>query len=1106
MLQRKRHLACILACFCLTLQGITLQAQNYDLDVEEILTPADLSVVQAGFPVNITVEITNQGPGVCPFSIIEVVVKNGLGDPVFGPESHLLGSIAPFQTIVLDAGNWTPNELGNMTVSALNTVPDLNPLNDEATAAVTVDETIISQAQAITDVTSYMSANSPYFADQVAFLYKKDEMDVVQPVGTTVGDYRASFETTLDAKTYVFWTDNEPSEEWTHSSTFVLYNAWTGAITTQDADSWPMFNSVEYLDFTVQGNESTELVYGTYIVGPDDPTTYGVQEQPATTVWALIVTGKNCNGKNERKSRGKDLDRVKNYLNNNPRGPQIPDDNIKVESGTNLSGATKEEVCDALDELQDCDKLYFFYLGHGAPEGEALLRGGNMSWGDLAEKLIENGADEVCACIEACFSGTAIPAFKNARVDGEQLKGEIVTSSSSTRKTKRDDPHGTYFIEGLEECSADLNADRDGDGKISIREAAIWAAESNQSDVGSRDPQWATIDDTSITTFYRKLSPSPITELGDIDYIYCITCYKKETIVPKEGGGSKTVKEDIWDTRFYALSKGINRKTPKTVSVSCNGEQVGTFSGTATANKKVCFATVPGKCTKNVKAEYVDDGTVKQGDDRVQLSFEDGFTLSEYRTRTYDPGEHILQSFAIEAATGNTILATVNQISGWNIQLSHSTLSAAGVLNPVELFVTGDVPTTATYGGRITGEIRDTTENDTSRIYIDAFVRRTKYNDLADGQQASFNEIELHGGINALSGLVDITESTIHLRTSTNCTIGTNGTLSAFNTSIDASLGTNARMIVNGTLNWSASSLVRPLDGLELNSPSGYLAGGGIHDSHGDGLRLAGNFAGFAFDGVHISGALQDGLVAHGATNLVVEGADIVNSTGNDVTLVNTSIVSMLNSYYNSSKESVEVGSTLLRNWTTSFIVLNQDGEPLTNASVDVIDAYGTTVAMLTVDANGNTPNIELTEYGRIGNTFYNFTPHSIEVTYNTSSHVQAYAAQDLHTETIVLTTPVVITDAPDVQRSAAFSPDVEVFPNPAGARVNMRITLPQAGAGQYIIFDASGRIVDTQPIAHLPAGENTLLLNTSRWSSGGYYCLIQIGETEALARINVLR
>ncbi len=1105
MLQRRRQLICLLACLCLSLQGITLQAQNYDLDVEEILTPADLSIVQAGFPVNITVEITNQGPDVCPFSIIEVVVKNGLGDPVFGPESHLLGSIAPFQTIVLDAGDWTPNELGNMTVSALNTMPDLNPLNDETTSSVTVDETIISQAQAITDVTDYMSMNSPYFAEQVAFLYKKDEMDVVQPVGTTIGDYEETFGWTTDAKTYVFWTDNEPGDEWMHASTFVMYNAWTGAITTQDAESWPVIDGAEYLNFTVDGNTSTELIYGTYIEHADDPVTYAAVAQPATTVWALIVTGKNCNGSGERTSRGKDLERVKNYLNNNPRGPQIPDANIKVESGTNLGGASEQDVCNALGTLEDCDKLYFFYLGHGSKDGEAVLAGGNMSWEKLACKLIENGADEVCICIEACYSGTAIPAMQGKRVNGQQLKGEIVTSSSSTKKTKRIDPCGTPFYKGLESCSADLNADRDGDGKISVREATIWASEQDVC-VGGRDPQWGSIDDTEITTFYRKLRPRNLARKDGIRFTYCITCYKKEKTVPKEGGGTKVVKEDIWDTRFYALSKGKNRTPSKTVSVSCNGEQVGTFSGTATANKKVCFATVAGKCNKKVKAKYVDDGTVKQGDDRVQLSFEDGFRFAEYRTRTYDPGEHIFHSFEIEAATGNIITATSNQLPGWGIQLSHSTMSAAGILNPVELFVTGDVPTTATYGGRIFGEIRDTTEDDTSDVYIDAFVRRTQYHDLDDGEQALFNELELYGGINAYTGLVNITESTIHLRVSTNCTIGTNGTLSATNASIDASLGTNARMIVNGTLNWDASSLVRPLDGMELNSPSGYLAGGGIHDSQGDGLRLTGNFAGFTFDGVEISGAQQDGIVADGATNLVVEGADIVNSTGNDVTLVNTSIVSMLNSYYNSSKESVEVGSTLLRNWTTSFIVLNQDGEPLTNASVDVIDAYGTTVAMLTVDADGNTPNIDLTEYGRIGNTFYNFTPHSIEVTYNTTSHVQAYSAQDLHTETIVLTTPVVITDAPDVRRSAAFSPDVEVFPNPAGARVNLRIALPQAGAGQYIIFDASGRIIDTQPIAHLPAGEQTILLNTSRWSSGSYYCLLQIGETEALARINVLR
>ena len=1083
-----------------------MQAQTYDLSVEPIIAPPDGAFLLAGFSTDVTVEVVNLGPGICPFSIIEVTIEDGGGQPVHGPESLLIGSLAPGESVVLQAAPWTPVQTGNFIVSAVNTIADLDPLNDEAIAEVTVDEVLIAPESAINDVISYLEDNSPYINDLVAFMYNKEAAPEL-PVGTIIGDYEAGFEQTLGARSYFFWSDNEQGHEWMHASTFIFYNAWTGEIQTQESESWPVINGAEYTAFTEQGNASAEKIYGTYATYADDVVTYAADTQPATTEWALIVTGRNVYGSGERASRRKDVDRIKNYLNNNPYGPKLPDANIHVESGTNFSGATEQEVCDALGNLTGCDKLYFFYCGHGSPDGKAALRGGSMPWKNLACKLIENGAKEVCVCIEACHSGTAIPSLRDKRgPNGEQLKGEFVVSSVASKETKRKDPCGTQFYKGLETCSQDPNADRDEDKKITVREAIIWAAE-NDPDVGGQNPQYGTIDDDEVFTFVRKAKPGTESESQDgVDFFYCNTCFIRQKYIPQGEGKPKVKKTRVWEARLYARSKGKDRTTSSPTDIYCGKTKVATLPpGNLTGNKKVCFATLDKPCNRKPSFKPARKTIQKGGSDRIQVQFEDNFTHAEYRTRTYNPGEHIFHAFPIEAATGNTIVSTINQVSGWGLALSHSTMSAAGFVNPVELFITGDVPNTAVYGTRIFAEVRDTTEDDTSEIYIDALVRRTRNNDLDDGDIASFNEIELYGGINAYSGLVDMTESTVHMRVSTNCTINSSGTLRMFNSSINCELGTSYTLTVDGALQWDASMIVRPDGGLTLNSPSGHIAGGGIHDSHGDGLTLTGNFANFVFDGVEISHATNNGLAANGAYNLVVEGADISNSTGNDVVLTNGAIVNMLNSTYDAAKETADVNSILLRNWTTSFIVLNQDGEALTNANVTILDAYGTVVASLAADAEGSTPAVELTEYGRVGNTFYNFTPHSVQITWNTTNYVQAYTADELNTETIVMTTPLV-TDAPQPGPTARIEPDVDVFPNPAGDRVNLTFTLTQAGAGQCTVFNAHGRIVETQRMPLMPAGSNTIQLNTDRWSSGGYYCILRVGTTEALARIRVLR
>ena len=73
--------------------------------------------------------------------------------------------------------------------------------------------------------------------------------------------------------------------------------------------------------------------------------------------------GRNIDGPEEKQARKNDLNRIKDYLNKNSRGPGIPAGNITAVTGADTSGATPQEVCDAIDGLQGqgCEKIWFFW-------------------------------------------------------------------------------------------------------------------------------------------------------------------------------------------------------------------------------------------------------------------------------------------------------------------------------------------------------------------------------------------------------------------------------------------------------------------------------------------------------------------------------------------------------------------------------------------------------------------------------------------------------------------------------------------------------------------------------------------------------------------------
>ncbi len=1102
--------------FCLIIAALGFQrsaAHDFDISVEEVLSPGNLSEVQAGYEVALEALILNNGPSDAAFVIVDIHVEDSDGNIVHGPETLLIGALAEGESADISATPWTPNQLGEHTVVVTSTLSDLDPGNNQLTSTVEVYEVLINKESAIETVTDDLITPNPIAATLVAFLHNYGETTTWLPVGTVVTDHEGTVNRTLDAKTYFFWFDNEQEADWYHPTSFILFNAWNGQYEVIEAESWPLIDGAEIPSFFEADNSTVDQFYGTYSTGHDETVNYTPVDQPVNTTWAMIVTGEpgSKNKAGEKKARKNDVNRIKNYLNNNPRGPQIADKNIKVlTGGDDMEGATKQEICDSLDALKDCDKLYFFYGGHGSRGGSAILKGSDMKWKELACKLIENGAKEVCVCIEACYSGSAEKPMQEKSIPGpggteQTLNGELVYSSSKGRTTLRINKCGTPFYKGLEACSQSDSADVNKDKKISVKEAILWAA-NRDSLVSVKQPGWTDLDNESRVTVTRKKRSGNmrLKNTGDnITYYLCRTCYLTYEEVPKQGGGTTTKKTPSWFTRVYATSNNP-RKKGTTVDIICDGTKIGEFDGELQRHEVKCIGAGPANWKKFHLKKTV-PGIKQGGSDRTTALYPDESVFTLYTT-TYLPGEFLYYSNPVDEEPNHTIDISVNPAPGWNLGVNPTTLTTSVLINPEYYSLSGTVPTTATTGTSIYSEAIDADDGSGTYYFVDALIQSTINSNIVDGDDIVFNEIDLYGSILSTTGVIDITDGSIHLMQSGAVDVAGGGTLNFSNGIIEPYLGVTYDAAAAGTLNWMASALIRPNDGLELNGAAGFVKGGGIHDSQGDGLKLSGNMAGMTIDGIHVTGAADDGIFVDGTYFYTIKGADIENSGDDDIELSNGAFILMLNSEYDSNKENVPAGSLLGRLWTTSFNIINQDGEPLTNATVNVYDATATMVAALTADAEGYTNSVDLVEYGNIGGTTAWYTPHYVEVIYNNSTTLTVHTADSPDLVEILFPTPL-ITDVKEPQPSQRpAGPPLNISPNPADKVAAIAFRSDAAFNGSLRVVDVRGRETAHVFKGRIPAGDQLFRWNCGAAAAGTYFVLLESDHFASVARIVIQR
>ncbi|MBS1150750.1 MAG: peptidase caspase catalytic subunit p20 [Myxococcaceae bacterium] len=165
-----------------------------------------------------------------------------------------------------------------------------------------------------------------------------------------------------------------------------------------------------------------------------------------------------------------------------------------------LLNADADDLLTALGELErqakdaraqgDRTSLFFYYSGH-AKDGALRLGKSKLPMESLKARLAQSPADMRVAVFDACHSGTMTrtkgvrraPAFEVESDATRAAKGLVIlTSSASDEDSQESDAiGGSYFSHHL--ASGLLgDADRSGDGKVSLGEAYAYAYERTVAD------------------------------------------------------------------------------------------------------------------------------------------------------------------------------------------------------------------------------------------------------------------------------------------------------------------------------------------------------------------------------------------------------------------------------------------------------------------------------------------------------------------------------------------------------------------------------------------------------------------------------------------------
>ncbi len=310
----------------------------------------------------------------------------------------------------------------------------------------------------------------------------------VTPENTKIDlNFDVSNSITTDKAYWLSYVNFEKYSMYSHQSSVVLIDAVTGEFESLKTTWWPAIDGVAYPN---ADQEKNDLTYGEMpAFDAFDPETWiiNISNEPAKNIrtCVIIVRGKGQNAR-DSSAFATSARAIKKELMKEKRGPQLSADQF-----VELNAPTGEELYNEIAKLKDsCDKLYFYYVGHGDKENGMVLRGDFLGYFDLFNTIFDQNIPDVNFLIDCCYSGAAVDEIQ--QIDGWK-KHNITIITSSSKDTTSALRHIDVPLEGggtletgvgaytssFATCFGDLEADRNGDGKTSMTEAAEWIQSRN---------------------------------------------------------------------------------------------------------------------------------------------------------------------------------------------------------------------------------------------------------------------------------------------------------------------------------------------------------------------------------------------------------------------------------------------------------------------------------------------------------------------------------------------------------------------------------------------------------------------------------------------------
>ena len=413
------------------------------------------------------------------------VLDDGL-NTIFS-EEIVGGLIEPFtDQIISTSGTWVGETVGTYTINVrVDFLDDIDNSNNELSQQQIVlhsrDDAIGSFFSNAPDLApcdlslsgAYLPWNPLYNGDVIS--------------GFEAGDTSPT-QIVIDQPTWVGYYDCDPESRYTKVGAYYLISALnleTQFITT---NSWLDINEATYLSTAAELDTSPDRIHGSapsFDSVPDANTVHEPNSAPtAERTCAVLVTGE-IETDNERNAFNNDINTMEGNLTKETLGAELGTNDIQK-----LENASFQQVCDAIDLLKTgYDKIIFYYTGH-ATERYMVTNDtvGNRLWYvDLARKLYDTEAEDLCVIIDGCHSGGAIDVFRNHEKYSERNVTLIASAREDTTALTRriwttandEAVRMGFFTWHFAKCYGDPEANMDDDPKTSFAEAFNWVRRVN---------------------------------------------------------------------------------------------------------------------------------------------------------------------------------------------------------------------------------------------------------------------------------------------------------------------------------------------------------------------------------------------------------------------------------------------------------------------------------------------------------------------------------------------------------------------------------------------------------------------------------------------------